>query len=71
MEYIVEFIVLFLFSYPGAFVLSIFSRNKTYKDYLTEDGYFVGIIGLLVVAVFIKLIIIAYNYTNGFFPNHN
>lgn len=56
MEAIFEFILLFVFRYPGAFVLSLFSK-KTFKELLKEDVEFVGIVGLLVVAIPIVIVV--------------
>jgi hypothetical protein len=55
-EFIFEFIVLYLFRYPGAFFLSLFSKRKSYQDFLNADGYLVGTVGLLIIGAFIILL---------------
>ena len=56
MEAVFEFILLFVFRYPGSFVLSLFSK-KTFKELLKVDVEFVGIVGLLVVATPIVIVV--------------
>lgn len=53
MEFIFELIILYVFRYPGALFLSLFSK-KTFKDYLNTDGYFIGTVGLVIVVITVK-----------------
>ncbi len=55
-EIIIEVLVLYIFRYPGAIILSIFSK-KTYKYYLEKDGYLIGSIGLIFVVIIISFIL--------------
>ena len=60
MEIILETIIILIFRYPGAGMRWLISRiwksNKKFKDFLKEDAYLNGIIGLLVLALIIILI---------------
>lgn len=55
-EIIIEVLVLYIFRYPGAIILSIFSKT-TYKYYLEKDGYLIGSIGLIFVVIIISFIL--------------
>tara|TARA_R110002050_G_scaffold145456_1_gene270961 strand:- start:372 stop:575 length:204 start_codon:yes stop_codon:yes gene_type:complete len=65
MEIILETIIILIFRYPGAGIRWLISRiwksNKKFKEFLKEDSYLNGIIGLLVLA----LIIISITYINS------
>lgn len=56
MEFIFELIILYVFRYPGALFLRLFSK-KTFKDYLNTDGYLIGSVGLVIVVVSVKGIV--------------
>tara|TARA_R110002110_G_scaffold54448_5_gene156310 strand:+ start:601 stop:801 length:201 start_codon:yes stop_codon:yes gene_type:complete len=57
MEIILETIIILIFRYPGAGIRWLFSRiwnsNKSFKDFLKDDSYKNGIIGLLFLALII------------------
>ena len=65
MEIILETIIILIFRYPGAGIRWLISRiwksNKKFKEFLKEDSYLNGTIGLLVLA----LIIISITYINS------
>ena len=65
MEIILETIIILIFRYPGAGIRWLISRiwksNKKFKEFLKEDSYLNGIIGLLVLA----LIIVSITYINS------
>lgn len=62
MEIIFETIIILIFRYPGAGIRWLFSRmwksKKSFKEFLKDDSYINGIIGLL----FLALIIISITY---------
>jgi hypothetical protein len=57
MEVIFETIIILIFRYPGAgirwLVSRIWNSNKNFKDFLKDDSYLNGIIGLLFLALVI------------------
>ena len=57
MEIILETIIILIFRYPGAGIRWLVSRtwhsNKRFKDFLKDDSYMNGIIGLLFLALII------------------
>ena len=54
MEAIFEMIIILIFSYPGAsfrwFISRFWKSKKTFKEFLKDDSYMNGIIGLLVLS---------------------
>jgi hypothetical protein len=57
MEIIFEVFIILIFRYPGAGIRWLFSRiwnsKKEFKDFLKDEPYVNGIIGLLVLALII------------------
>lgn len=59
-EIIFEFLLIWLLIYPGAGVRWLISRlwksKKPFKDFVNEDGYMNGSIGLMTLGLIIALI---------------
>jgi hypothetical protein len=57
MEIILEVFIILIFRYPGAGIRWLFSRiwnsKKEFKDFLKDEPYINGIIGLLVLTLII------------------
>jgi len=60
-EVIFETLIILIFRYPGAglrwAVSRLWKSKKTFKDFLEEDSYINGIIGLLVIGLTITAIV--------------
>lgn len=62
MEFIFELLLKLVACYPGAFVLSLFSK-RTVKQVLDEnETEMVSIVGLLVVVALVAIIVRAYHF---------
>ena len=61
MEVVLEVLIIILFRYPGAGLRWVVSRlwksDKTFKDFLNEDAYINGTIGLLFLAAIVIVVL--------------
>lgn len=56
MEFIVEVLLMLVLRYPGAFVISLFSK-RTSKQILDEDGEIAAMLGLLLMGCVIVAVV--------------
>lgn len=61
MEVVLEVLIIILFRYPGAglrwAVSRLWKSDKTFKDFLNEDAYINGTIGLLFLAAIVIVLL--------------
>ena len=61
MEVVLEVLIIILFRYPGAglrwAVSRLWKSDKTFKDFLNEDAYINGTIGLLFLAAIVIVVL--------------
>ena len=61
MEVVLEVLIIILFRYPGAglrwAVSRLWKSDKTFKDFLNEEAYINGTIGLLFLAAIVIIVL--------------
>ncbi|MCM4161778.1 hypothetical protein DHB64_17990 [Antarcticibacterium sp. W02-3] len=61
MEVVLEVLIIILFRYPGAglrwAVSRLWKSDKTFKDFLIDDAYINGTIGLLFLAAIVIVVL--------------
>ena len=61
-EIITEVLLIYLFVYPGAsvrwLIFRLWRSNKTFKDFIKDDYYMNGMIGLITFGLLLALIVI-------------
>jgi hypothetical protein len=53
LEIAIEFIILVLIQYPGAFIRWVLFRKKSYKEYLNQDLYWNAFPLILIALIFL------------------